>query len=94
MTALDDLWKELIADSMRRNVVVSVGKHRLAIEAAIRGTEAVDVERLARALAPHRAKDGRYTPPVYEDRSGWRYMDDDEFAEAIAHAYAADSEPS
>lgn len=35
-TALDEVWKELIAEALRRNAVVAVGKHRRIIEAAIR----------------------------------------------------------
>jgi len=50
-TALDAAWKELIADGLRRNVVVAVGKHRAAIEAEAAQPAHLDERRLARALA-------------------------------------------
>ncbi len=33
-TTLNEAWKELIATALRRNVVVAVGEHRAAVEAA------------------------------------------------------------
>lgn len=36
----DEAWKALIATAMRRNVVVAVGEHRAAIEAAMSGERA------------------------------------------------------
>lgn len=33
---VNEAWKALIATALRRNVVVAVGEHRAAIEAAIR----------------------------------------------------------
>jgi hypothetical protein len=87
-------WKELIAEALRRNVVVAVGKHRPLIEAAIRDTPAtppreagLDVERLARALQTQ-----GWTPPSDEGVFG-RYVDpaDQHLSKvvAVAAAYAA-----
>lgn len=35
--SVNEAWKALIATGLRRNVVVAVGEHRAAVEAAIRG---------------------------------------------------------
>ena len=48
---LNEAWKELIAEAMRRNVVVAVGKHRAAVEAAsLDARPAPGAERLAGRL--------------------------------------------
>lgn len=47
---LNEAWKELIADAMRRNVVVSVGIHRDAIEREARADLLAENKTLRAAL--------------------------------------------
>jgi hypothetical protein len=46
-TPLDAAWKELIAEALRRNVVVAVGKHRAVIEAEARASLLAERDALA-----------------------------------------------
>jgi hypothetical protein len=92
VASADAAWEEMIADSLgyisTDAMLDIIARHRPAIEAAIRGTEAVDVERLTLALWHVRA--GTAKPPRPESAN---WAEQREAAARLARAYA-DSEPS